>query len=720
MQGVPVQSVQVVQVKPVSKKLDFKTKKADIVAPPRHVAPVAPPRPRLVFLPRSVAPVAPVASVAQVRQERQSREQQFVQPTFDKEKFVRDFRAQGISLLDLLGIQELKRIVHIANDAYYNQNAFLSDDEFDVIKEYVEKKNPSVNFGVGAKATRNKVTLPYFMGSMDKIKPDTDAVSKWKIKYTGPYVISTKLDGVSGLFVVKNGTKKLYTRGDGVVGQDISHLIPYLRLPNAIEGVAIRGEFIIRKDAYAKLRNDTPSRNYVSGAMNRLTVVPNDYKIIDFVAYELVSPSFKPSKQFEFLVENCPVVAKHSLVENIDNTLLSNLLVEWRNSYEYEIDGVIVVDDKVYERKKGNPDHAFAFKMVLDDQIVEAKVLDVEWSASKHGLLKPRVRIEDVYIGGARISYATGFNAKFILDNKVGVGAVVKLIRSGDVIPHIMSVTKPAASAIMPSGNYTWTSTGVDIILVDVQEDETVQQKRLIDFFKKLKIKGAGPAVVAKIHGAGFGDVASVVNMSLSDYLDIFGRSSKTGSKLYESVQEAVGSASLPELVNASNVLDKGFGLTRLEAIFEAYPRLLSSSPENIKNKLMSIDGVSSKLADAFVSKVQNINSFLQAVGKKSSSGQTPQRAENVQRAQKVQRIQKVQQPLTTKELDGVIVLFTGVRNIEVEKLLKSKGAKIASAFNSSVTHLVAKDTAIDTGKAKKAREKGIPILSMEEIKKFL
>ena len=122
----------------------------------------------------------------------------------------------------------------------------------------------------------------------------------------------------------------------------------------------------------------------------------------------------------------------------------------------------------------------FAFKMVLSDQIVEAKVLDVEWSASKHGLLKPRVRIEDVYIGGVRISYATGFNAKFIMDNKIGVGAVVKLIRSGDVIPHIMSVVKPAAAPIMPAGNYTWTSTGVDIMLVGMQQDETVQQKRVI------------------------------------------------------------------------------------------------------------------------------------------------------------------------------------------------------------------------------------------------
>ena len=66
------------------------------------------------------------------------------------------------------------------------------------------------------------------MWSMDKIKPDTNALNKWKLKYNGPYVCSCKLDGVSGLFV---GPDKLYTRGNGKVGQDISHLIPYLKLP---------------------------------------------------------------------------------------------------------------------------------------------------------------------------------------------------------------------------------------------------------------------------------------------------------------------------------------------------------------------------------------------------------------------------------------------------------------------------------------------------------
>ena len=87
------------------------------------------------------------------------------------------------------------------------------------------------------------------------------------------------------------------------------------------------------------------------------------------------------------------------------------LLVNWRGKYGYEIDGIIVCNDAVYARTSGNPKHAFAFKMVLSDQIAEAHVVDVLWSASKDGYLKPRVQIEPVVLGGVTITYATGFNA---------------------------------------------------------------------------------------------------------------------------------------------------------------------------------------------------------------------------------------------------------------------------------------------------------------------
>ena len=113
--------------------------------------------------------------------------------------------------------------------------------------------------------------------------------------------------------------------------------------------------------------------------------------------------------------------------QDIDNTLLSNVLVSWREDYEYTIDGVIVTDDKIYPRTDKNPEHGFAFKMVLSDQVAEAKVLNVIWSPSKDGYLKPRIQIEPVVLGGAKIEYATAFNAAFVEDNKLGIGALDKI-----------------------------------------------------------------------------------------------------------------------------------------------------------------------------------------------------------------------------------------------------------------------------------------------------
>ena len=109
-----------------------------------------------------------------------------------------------------------------------------------------------------------------------------------------------------------------------------------------------------------------------------------------------------------------------------------------------EIDGIIVSDDKVYPRLSGNPKHSFAFKMVLSDQIAESHVVDVIWTPSKDGYLKPRVQIMPIQLGGVTITYTTGFNAAFIESNKIGIGAIIMLVRSGDVIPYIKSVTTPA------------------------------------------------------------------------------------------------------------------------------------------------------------------------------------------------------------------------------------------------------------------------------------
>ena len=104
--------------------------------------------------------------------------------------------------------------------------------------------------------------------------------------------------------------------------------------------------------------------------------------------------------------------------------------------------------------------------------------------------MKPRVRIEPVNIGGVTIEYATGFNGNFVETNKIGIGAVVQLIRSGDVIPHIKGVTTPAEKAKMPDVEYSWTETHVDIILANKDQDPEVLSKTITLFFTNLGVEG--------------------------------------------------------------------------------------------------------------------------------------------------------------------------------------------------------------------------------------
>ena len=287
--------------------------------------------------------------------------------------FVEEFKKNGIQVLQQRNEIELASMIDIANNAFHCLGEpIMTDNEFDILREYMEKKfpkNAALN-EVGATVEKNKVSLPYEMWSMDKIKPDTEVLNNWKKKYSGPYVVSCKLDGVSGLYTTEGDIPKLYTRGDGKIGQDISHMIPYLRLPE-LKGVVVRGEFIINRNTFkekyeSKFANP---RNLVAGIVNQKKKEPDKYSDIHFVAYEMIkhpefdSTNITPSQQMRTLTSmNFETVQNDMLtLENLTNDTLSNILQDWRSNYQYEIDGIIVVDDKVHPRTSGNPKHAFAF-----------------------------------------------------------------------------------------------------------------------------------------------------------------------------------------------------------------------------------------------------------------------------------------------------------------------------------------------------------------------
>jgi len=641
------------------------------------------------------------------------------------------FKTNGISVLNNLDEKTLSDMVTLSNEKYRNKQPIISDNQFDILEDFIKEKFPDnkviKQIGAPIPSSKNKAVLPYEMWSMDKIKPDTKALETWKNKYDGPYVISCKLDGVSGLYTT-NGPDgpKLYTRGDGKIGQDVSHFIPYLRLPgknvssgtSGSLGMVIRGEFVISKtifnDKYKK--EFANPRNLVSGIVNQKTVDIEKIKDVHFVAYEVIVPTMKPSEQFDFLKTLDIDIVLNENVENGDltNELLSQKLIEWRKNYLYEIDGVIVINDKIYPRKTGNPEHAFAFKMVLSDQVAETTVVDVIWNPSKDGYLKPRVQIKPVNLGGVRIEYATGFNGAFIKDNMIGIGAVVEIIRSGDVIPYIRKVIVGAEQPKMPSVPYQWNDTHVDVLLEDKMSDETVKEKNITGFFRGIGVEGLSSGNISRIIKAGYDSVAKIINMSIDDLKSVEGFQLKTATKIHDGIKARLNKVSLVTLMAATNIFGRGFNEKKIELIMEDYHRVFDnniSDAEKIK-KISEIKGMAQKTAEAFVSRIDDFEDFLMETDM----------FQKLFEYQKQQQDKKEQKSMTNdavgveKEkhlLYGKTIVITGFRNKALEEKLKNIGAKFGSSVSKNTFLLIAKDKDDETGKVLEAKNLNIPILSL-------
>jgi DNA ligase (NAD+) len=626
---------------------------------------------------------------------------------------VTTFKNNGITVLDGLNENQLSSILRESNKAYYNEQPIMTDNEFDIVKEYIEKKYPTntVIGEIGAPIERNKATLPYQMWSMDKIKPDTNALSNWMNKYKGPYILSCKLDGVSGLYSTEGKEPKLYTRGDGKVGQDISHLIPHLRLPRT-KGIVIRGEFIIPKATFEtkfKTKFANP-RNMVAGIVigKKITDL---VKELHFVTYEVIKPVLKPSAQLDFIKTIDVECVLYKMTNTLSNEMLSETLIDWRKNYSYEIDGVIVTNDAIYERHAGNPDHAFAFKMVLSDQVAEAKVVDVLWTPSKDGYLKPRVQIEPIHLSGVRIEYATGFNGAFINDNKIGVGAVIELIRSGDVIPYIRKVVVPAEQAKMPSVPFKWNDTHVDVMIENIDSDETVREKNITGFFRTIGVEGLSGGNVARIVSSGYDTVPKILNMSVDDFLKVDGFKMKTATKLYNGIKEKMATASIIMLMSGSNLFGRGFSEKKIELIMEAYPDVLTNS-ESIEQKISkvaAIKGMANKTSESFVQKIPDFIAFLKEA---NLEYKLPSASTMHKKEYDVGHV-----------LYGKSIVMTGFRDAFIQQELKKIGAKEGSSVSKNTFMVLVKDSDVDqdSGKALEAKKLGIPIVTRDDfVAKYL
>ena len=613
---------------------------------------------------------------------------------------IQNFKHNGIPILETLNELTLSEIIKYANSSYYNETEVMSDNQFDIVKEFIQQKFPNSVSVIGAEVERNKVNLPYEMFSMNKIKPDTTALSNWCLKFKGPYILSCKLDGVSGLYNNEGKKPKLYTRGNGRIGQDISHLIPHLKLPKT-KNIVIRGEFIIKKSVFNdkyKTKFANP-RNLVAGIINQKTI-NESITDVDFVAYEVIKPEKKPIEQIELLTSLNIETVGNIKTTSITNEQLSQLLIQWRQHYMYEIDGVIVTNDAIYTRKSANPEHAFAFKMVLSEQIAEAKVIDVIWTPSKDGYLKPRVRIEPIHLGGVKIEYATGFNGAFIRDNNIGIGALIEIIRSGDVIPHIKSVIMSAQEPKMPNVPFKWNNTHVDIMLEDITNDSTVKEKNITGFFRGIEVEGLSSGNISRIINSGYDTIDKIIKMTENELLQVEGFKQKMASKIYTGIQTRLQKVSLKTLMSSTNIFGRGFSEKKICIIMDEIPDILTSHhSDSLKiQNVSNIKGMALKTAETFVSNISDFKLFL------ISSGLNYKLNESIDK-----------QLDSTHPLYKKNIVLTGTRDKQIVDYLKQIGAVQATNVTNNTFIVIAKTIEEDTSKAEEARKLNIPITTIAQ-----
>ena len=617
-----------------------------------------------------------------------------------------------------LSISLLEETILYCNDKYHNAEPVITDAQYDMLYDFLKLKKPKskVLKEVGAPInSTDKVKLPYYMGSMDKIKPPSNKLEGFIKEYPSPYILTDKLDGVSALLVYSNNIK-LYTRGTATEGHDITHIIPYLSNIPSLEivkekfdkKVAFRGELVISRNKFDKNWASTMknARNLVAGLVNSKIVNPLIAHDTSFVVYQIVDPLYKMSEQLDIITSLGFKTVHHKNTNAISFPSLSEYLLKRRTKSKYIIDGIIVTNDDIHPiNTTGNPEYSFAFKDVLEDQKAISIVENIEWNESKDGYLIPTVIIGAVDIGGVTIKRVTGNNAKHIVDMNIGIGAKLEVIRSNDVIPKIIRVIKPT-TPLLPSGDWKWSDSGVHIILNNMNSDNN-KIKNIYYFFSKLNTMGLGEKIIERIYNAGYTTIEKFLELSVDDIILIDGFKQKSSENIIRNIKKSVTKIPLYLLIAASNKMGHGIGSERIKNIIEKYPNLLTNyktlSRDDFIVSLKTIDGIDDKISTMFVDNFPNFMEFYNTIKKYIT----------------IKAVIK-KKPTGNKLVDKKIVM-SGFRDKNIIEQITNNGGILVNTISKNTDILIIKDNTVsDTVKVKKAVELGIEIYTLDEFKKII
>lgn len=623
------------------------------------------------------------------------------------------------SNVNAMDVHSLVQRIQECNAAYFNKHALVSDAIFDHMIDRLRKLEPDhpLLHEVGESIdtqSESKVTLPLWMGSMDKIKEDDKKLfDRWIQKNNESVYVTDKLDGVSALCIRTSQDTRLYTRGNGSVGSDISSMIPYINgIPDTqkVKSFIVRGELLVSKKAFASMltnqhvKSESNARNTVSGVVN--SKVPNETIIqqIDFVAYEWISPTHTtepalvPKQQMHKLESVGFIPCHYEPLEHASMAALRGVLQRRKLESAYEIDGIVVIANGSHMRNtKGNPSYAFAFKMHNDQ--MNTVVKEVQWNISKDKYFKPVVIVEPVRLSGVQIQKASGISAKFIVDNKIGQGAIVTITRSGEVIPKIVQVIVPSKKVALPTVPFEWTKTKVDI----VQIEDTIESefKRFQMMVECLDIKHLRKGTLQKLYfDKNVRSLATLFNLTQDDLVSMKGFQARSAQNIVRSIQETKESLNLKKLMVCSNILGRGIGAKTIDNIMQHEPTILTQSQPS-KDALLRIKGISEITAQLFVSNIAKFKQFLITNDLEYIMKEMPSE-------------EKGASPLSDR-LKGLSFVFTGFRSDDLKEDIVKHGGVVENAITLKTTHLITKPNASMTSKTKKAHENGVMLVTRDD-----
>ena len=270
----------------------------------------------------------------------------------------------------------------------------LTDAEYDQLEAAVKREHPEAAEEIDATGwtpedAAGAVRLPYLMPSLDKGKPGEELLAKFigvGTSQVAVLVASEKLDGISALWDAATG--RLYNRGDGVLGTDLTPFVPHiagLRATAASGPRLIRGEIMLRK---ADANPDTPSRSQVNGCLHRLAgelALP-----LRFVAYQICDPPTVRLQHFKLLAAAGYEVPWWQVIQQPTEAGLATLLNERKAASPYDIDGLVIgrammkpAEPELRDGKAVKPKDIIAFKMPLEEQQARTRIVAVEWNCSR-------------------------------------------------------------------------------------------------------------------------------------------------------------------------------------------------------------------------------------------------------------------------------------------------------------------------------------------------